>query len=119
MYEKLLSIDQVDFSKLSDDSGERIVPAVIVDRVDLALGKIGCVRMVGFMNRPALEATIETELATFYSRSRQTIWQKGESSGNVLAVLGIYVDCDDDTLLVEVDANGPTCHSGTDSCFER
>jgi phosphoribosyl-AMP cyclohydrolase / phosphoribosyl-ATP pyrophosphohydrolase len=74
--------------------------------------------MLGYMNKEALAATLGTSLATFFSRSRQRLWQKGETSGNRLHVQGVFTDCDDDALLVLADAGGPTCHLGTPSCFE-
>jgi phosphoribosyl-ATP pyrophosphohydrolase/phosphoribosyl-AMP cyclohydrolase len=77
----------------------------------------GDVRMVAWMNRAALEKTLETGLATFYSRSRKELWTKGETSGNTLKVLSIHADCDRDTLLLRVTANGPSCHTGSATCF--
>jgi len=77
------------------------------------------VLMVAFMNREAIARTQETGLAHFYSRSRQKLWQKGESSGNVLRVKGIRVDCDQDALVLLVKPAGPACHTGANSCFYR
>lgn len=77
------------------------------------------VLMVAFMNREALEATQATGIAHFWSRSRQALWMKGETSGNTLAVKEIRVDCDQDALLLIVDPNGPACHTGQTSCFYR
>jgi phosphoribosyl-AMP cyclohydrolase / phosphoribosyl-ATP pyrophosphohydrolase len=94
-----------------DASG--LIAAVAQDRLT------GQVRMVAWMNREALEATLSTGLATFFSRSRGTLWQKGESSGNVLRVLEVAVDCDGDTLLLLVDPEGPSCHTGRETCFFR
>jgi phosphoribosyl-ATP pyrophosphohydrolase/phosphoribosyl-AMP cyclohydrolase len=94
-----------------DDKG--LIPAIAQDRLT------GQVRMVGFMNREALERTLETGQATFFSRSRQKLWQKGETSGNKLAVRVVLADCDADTLLLLVDPEGPTCHTGRPSCFFR
>ena len=75
--------------------------------------------MVGFMNDEALARTRATRYATFYSRSRQTLWMKGETSGNRLAVVELLTDCDDDTILVRVrrEGDGLVCHTGTRSCF--
>lgn len=73
--------------------------------------------MLGYMNREALDATLDVGLATFFSRSKQRLWQKGETSGNRLHVRAVFADCDDDALLVLADAEGPTCHTGTISCF--
>ncbi len=88
-----------------------LVPAVVQDVAT------GDVRMLGYVSRESLELTTETGLLHFFSRSRQRIWKKGESSGNVLDVREIRVDCDGDTLLVRVVPHGPTCHTGEESCF--
>ena len=90
-----------------------LVAAVIVHASD------GRVLMLGYMNREALGATIDSNKVTFYSRSRQCLWQKGESSGNVLALRSLRVDCDGDALLVEAEPAGPTCHTGASSCFYK
>ena len=76
------------------------------------------VLMVGWMNDEALHRTLTTGRATFWSRSRQQLWVKGETSGNTLWVRGVSVDCDGDTLLVSVDPAGPTCHTGARTCFD-
>lgn len=73
--------------------------------------------MVAFANRDAVEATLDSGLAHFWSRSRNTLWKKGESSGNTMRVLEVWADCDGDALLYLVDPAGPTCHTGTRSCF--
>jgi phosphoribosyl-AMP cyclohydrolase len=98
----------MDFSKL-----DGLVPAVVQD------AESGEVLMVGFMNDTALARTRETGFATFYSRSRQTLWMKGETSGNRLAVQQILVDCDNDTVLVKVKrlGDGNVCHTGQRTCF--
>lgn len=120
VYRELELTMTVDFSKLtSTEQGEALVPAIIVDRAGLAMGEIACIRMVGFMNQLALDETQSSGLVTFYTRTRGELWKKGESSGNVLKVDTIYVDCDNDTLLITVDAVGPTCHTGAESCFEE
>jgi phosphoribosyl-AMP cyclohydrolase len=100
----------LNFSKLNG-----LVPAVIQD------AESGEVLMVGFMNDTALARTRETGFATFYSRSRQGLWTKGETSGNKLAVRQILVDCDDDTVLVRVQrlGDGNVCHTGERTCFFR
>ena len=100
----------MDYSKL-----DGLVPAVIQD------AESGEVLMVGFMNDIALAATRETGFATFYSRSRQKLWTKGETSGNKLAVQQILVDCDDDTVLLKVKrmGNGNVCHTGARTCFRE
>ena len=100
----------MDFTKL-----DGLVPAVIQD------AESGEVLMVGFMNDTALARTRETGFATFYSRSRQGLWTKGETSGNKLAVRQILVDCDEDTVLVKVErlGDGNVCHTGKRTCFFR
>jgi phosphoribosyl-AMP cyclohydrolase len=92
-----------------------LVPAVVQD------AESGEVLMVGFMNETALEKTKESGFATFYSRSRKTLWTKGETSGNRLAVQEILVDCDEDTVLVKVRrlGDGNVCHTGTRTCFNK
>jgi len=90
-----------------------LIPALAQDRFD------GQVRMLAWMNREALQRTLETGLATFFSRSRGKLWVKGESSGNVLRVHSVTADCDDDTLLLLVEPAGPSCHTGRPSCFFR
>lgn len=90
-----------------------LVPAIAQDRLT------GQVRMVAWMNEEALQRTLETGRATFFSRSRGTLWEKGETSGHYLAVRRIYADCDADTLLLEVDPSGPSCHTGRPTCFFR
>ena len=99
---------EFDFDKLRG-----LLPAVVQDSID------GEVLMVGFMNRQALERTLEGGYVTFFSRTRQKLWMKGESSGNRLRVVSAYTDCDRDTLLlrVEVEGAGVVCHRGTRSCF--
>lgn len=99
----------LDFSKL-----DGLLPAVIQDHAT------GRVLMVAFMNDEAFRATVDTGFATFYSRSRNKIWMKGETSGHRLAVKDIATDCDADTLLLQVEAVGPgVCHEGYASCFFR
>jgi phosphoribosyl-AMP cyclohydrolase len=94
-----------------DENG--LIPAVIQDAGN------GDVLMVGYMNREAVSRTVETQRVTFWSRSRQKYWIKGETSGNIQRVQSIYVDCDQDCLLVKVDQTGPACHEGYRSCFFR
>jgi phosphoribosyl-ATP pyrophosphohydrolase/phosphoribosyl-AMP cyclohydrolase len=90
-----------------------LMPAVVQDRLT------GQVRMCAFVNKEAIAKTLQTGRATFYSRSRGRIWEKGESSGHSLLVTELYVDCDADTLLVLADPVGPSCHTGQPSCFFR
>ena len=88
-----------------------LVPAIIQD------AKTRTVLMLGYMNEESLRKTQETGLVTFFSRSRQCLWTKGETSGNYLHVVSIKSDCDNDTLLIQADPDGPTCHTGTDTCW--
>ncbi len=89
-----------------------LVPAVVQDRAD------GRVLMVGYMDAEALEATVATGEVHFHSRSRGRLWRKGETSGNVLRLVDLALDCDADALLVTADPVGPTCHRGSRSCFD-
>ena len=98
---------------LAWSKGDGLLPVVVQDADSLA------VLMLGYANAESLELTLATGHMTFYSRSKQRLWTKGESSGNVLAVVAVRVDCDNDTLLVSARPAGPTCHTGSDSCFER
>ena len=81
--------------------------------------KTGQVLMVGYMDREALEITLRERRACFWSRSRQRLWRKGESSGNVLNVVEVRTDCDNDAILLKCDPVGPTCHTNETSCFYR
>ena len=90
-----------------------LIAAVVQDAAN------GEVLMVGYMNREAVQRTIETKRVTFWSRSRQQFWVKGETSGNVQHVIELYVDCDQDCLLVKVEQVGAACHEGYRSCFFR
>ena len=89
-----------------------LLPAVIQDADTLK------VLMLGYMNREAFEKTVATGLVTFFSRTRQCLWTKGESSGNYLHVVEMFPDCDADTLLIKAHPDGPTCHRGTTACFD-
>ena len=93
------------------DKGNGLVPAIIQD------AETKNVLMLGYMNREALDKTLETKEVTFWSRSRNQLWTKGETSGNFLDLIDIKSDCDNDTLLVKVHPHGPTCHTGTDTCW--
>lgn len=97
----------IDFNKNSDG----LVPAIIQDT------KTRKVLMLGYMNEEAFLRTNETKKVTFYSRTKERLWTKGEESGNFLNLVNIKLDCDNDTLLVEVDPEGPVCHKGTDTCW--
>lgn len=98
---------KVDFDKNQDG----LVPAIIQDV------KTGSVLMLGYMNKEALDKTLESGKVTFFSRSKKRLWTKGEESGNFLNVEDIKPDCDNDTLLIKVVPEGPTCHKGTDTCW--
>jgi phosphoribosyl-AMP cyclohydrolase / phosphoribosyl-ATP pyrophosphohydrolase len=100
-----------DISTLDWQKGNGLVPAV-VQHADS-----GAVLMLGYMNREALQQTLETGRAYFYSRTRRTQWMKGETSGNVLNVVNISADCDQDALLILAEPAGPVCHRGTATCF--
>jgi phosphoribosyl-ATP pyrophosphohydrolase/phosphoribosyl-AMP cyclohydrolase len=96
----------IDFEKMGG-----LVPAIIQDATTRK------VLMLGFMNEEAYQKTIATNHVTFWSRTRNTLWTKGETSGNFLNLVDIKVDCDNDTLLVQAHPDGPTCHKGTDTCW--
>ena len=97
---------KIDFEKMGG-----LVPAIVQDAVTKN------VLMLGFMNEEAYQRTLETRHVTFWSRTRQTLWTKGETSGNFLNLVDIKTDCDQDTLLVKAHPDGPTCHTGTDTCW--
>ena len=99
----------IDFNKNSDG----LVPVIIQDFITRQ------VLMLGYMNKDAYEKTVETSKVTFFSRTKQRLWTKGEESGNFLNVVSIKNDCDNDTLLIKVKPEGPTCHKGTDSCWNE
>ena len=95
-----------------DKNADGLLPAIIQDADSLK------VLMLGYMDRAAFEKTVAEGRVTFYSRTRKTLWTKGETSGNYLTVKEMYADCDGDTLLVQAYPSGPTCHRGTTSCFD-
>jgi phosphoribosyl-ATP pyrophosphohydrolase/phosphoribosyl-AMP cyclohydrolase len=100
-----------EIDSLAWDKMDGLLPAVVQDR------STGRLLMLGYMNREALEATLAGGLVTFFSRSKQRLWQKGETSGNALRLVSAHEDCDGDALLVLADPQGPTCHLGSTSCF--
>ena len=104
----MTTLPTLDFSKL-----DGLVPCVIQD------AQTNVVLMVGFMNQEALQKTIEEKKVTFYSRTKQRLWTKGETSGNFLHVVDIKVDCDKDSILIKARPAGPVCHTGADTCFEE
>jgi phosphoribosyl-AMP cyclohydrolase / phosphoribosyl-ATP pyrophosphohydrolase len=101
----------IDLTKINFSKMDGLIPAVIVDELTEKI------LMLGFMNKEALSKTIEIEKATFYSRSRKSLWTKGETSGNYLIVKRILTDCDYDSILIYAKPDGPTCHTGKYSCF--
>jgi phosphoribosyl-ATP pyrophosphohydrolase/phosphoribosyl-AMP cyclohydrolase len=110
-----MTVGQIGWSGMDFTKLDGLIPAVIQD------AESNEVLMVGFMNDEALRLTRSTGFATFYSRSRQKLWMKGETSGNRLAVVDLFTDCDDDTVLVRVrrEGDGQVCHTGERSCFFR
>jgi len=102
----MINIDAIDWAKQ-----DGLVPAIVQDAANLR------VLMLGYMSRESLQATLDSGEVTFFSRSRQALWRKGETSGDVLSLVSVAVDCDGDTLLVQAHPAGPTCHLGRTSCF--
>lgn len=100
---------EIDFTKNPDG----LVPAIIQD------ANTKNVLMLGYMNQEAIEVTQKTKKVTFYSRTKQRLWTKGEESGNFLNLVDLQSDCDNDTLLIQVHPVGPTCHKGTDTCWAQ
>lgn len=100
-----------DTNTLDWAKGDGLVPAIVQD------ARSSRVVMLGYMSKDSLQQTLATGLVTFHSRSRNRLWQKGETSGHVLRLREIRADCDNDTLLILADPDGPTCHLGTQSCF--
>lgn len=101
----------IDVNELDWDKGDGLLPAVIQDANNLR------VLMLGYMNREAMAQTLETERVTFFSRSKQALWVKGETSGNFLNFISVEMDCDKDTILIKANPQGPVCHTGTQTCF--
>ena len=99
---------KIDFTK----NAENLIPAIIQDN------ETKTVLMLGYMNQEALDMTLETQKVTFFSRSKNRLWTKGEESGNFLNLVSIKNDCDNDTLLIQANPVGPTCHTGSDTCWE-
>ncbi len=102
----MIALKDIDWQKC-----DGLIPAIIQDAKD------GSVLMLGYMSEEALKTTQDTSLVTFFSRTKQRLWTKGESSGHFLRLKSIRLDCDQDTLLIEVDPIGPTCHTGCATCF--
>jgi phosphoribosyl-ATP pyrophosphohydrolase/phosphoribosyl-AMP cyclohydrolase len=99
----------IDFSKLAHG----LIPAIIQD------SETKSVLMLGYMNAESYQKTLDTKKVTFFSRSKQRLWTKGEESGNFLNLVDIKNDCDNDTLLIQVKPEGPTCHTGSDTCWQK
>lgn len=103
-----LKIEELDFEKSGD-----LIPAIVQDNDTLK------VLMLGYMNREAVQQTITSQKVTFFSRSKNRLWTKGESSGNHLYLVSMSMDCDKDAILVKAQPTGPTCHTGSDTCFNE
>jgi len=101
------NLDELDFKKAADG----LLPVIVQD------ADTRVVLMQGYMNHEALEKTLESKLVTFFSRSKQRLWTKGETSKNYLHLVSVSADCDRDSLLLQARPNGPTCHTGTDTCW--
>jgi phosphoribosyl-ATP pyrophosphohydrolase/phosphoribosyl-AMP cyclohydrolase len=104
----MIEATSIDFSKLNG-----LVPCVVQDATTHR------VLMLGFMNEAAYQKTVREKKVTFFSRSKQRLWTKGETSGNILDLVDLKLDCDHDTLLIKVTPTGPTCHTGADTCFNE
>ena len=111
MRDRNAPLTHADIGGLAWSKMDGLLPALVQD------SRSGRVLMLGYMNQEALAATLSNGLATFYSRSKQRLWQKGETSGNVLRVQSVLSDCDGDSLLILAEPEGPTCHLGSASCF--
>ena len=107
-----MSTPQFDIARVDFAKGEGLVPAIVQDATTAR------VLMLGYMDREALRHTLSTGLVTFWSRSKQRLWTKGETSGHTLELVSVAVDCDGDTLLLLARPNGPTCHRGCETCFD-
>jgi phosphoribosyl-ATP pyrophosphohydrolase/phosphoribosyl-AMP cyclohydrolase len=106
-----MNVRFADIDRIDWDKGDGLVPAIVQNAAS------GAVLMLGYMNREALRTTLDRRRATFFSRSKQRLWEKGETSGHFLDLVDIRLDCDADTLLVLVTPAGPACHRGTATCF--
>jgi phosphoribosyl-AMP cyclohydrolase / phosphoribosyl-ATP pyrophosphohydrolase len=101
----------IDINKINFSKGDGLVPVIVQD------SDTHKVLMLGYTNEESLQKTIETGLMTFYSRSKQRLWTKGEESGHFLKIISLSLDCDQDTILAKVNPVGPVCHTGTDTCW--
>jgi phosphoribosyl-AMP cyclohydrolase / phosphoribosyl-ATP pyrophosphohydrolase len=111
MRDRNAPLSEADVAGLAWEKMGGLLPAIVQD------GATGAVLMLGYMNAEALQASLDSGFATFFSRSKGRLWQKGETSGHRLRLASIHEDCDGDALLVRADPEGPTCHLGTESCF--
>lgn len=113
MRDRNAPLTAADIPSLAWDKMDGLLPAIVQDDAT------GQVLMLGYMNAQAVEITLRDKFVTFFSRSRDCLWQKGETSGNRLAVVSVLPDCDDDALLIRAEPAGPVCHLGTRSCFSK
>jgi phosphoribosyl-ATP pyrophosphohydrolase/phosphoribosyl-AMP cyclohydrolase len=111
MRDRNAPLSAADVAGLAWDKMDGLLPAIVQDQAS------GVLLMLGYMNEEALRASLASGFATFFSRSKGRLWQKGETSGNRLRIVSVHEDCDGDALLVRADPEGPTCHLGTQSCF--
>jgi len=103
----------IDIQKLNFEKSQGLIPCIVQDANTYR------VLMLGYMNREALNKTLAENRLTFFSRTKQRLWTKGETSGNYLTLVDVTMDCDQDTLLFKVNPTGPTCHTGSDTCFNE
>lgn len=103
----------IDINKLNFEKSHGLIPCIVQD------ASTHSVLMLGYMNREALDKTLAEKRLTFFSRTKQRLWTKGETSGNYLTMVDVTMDCDQDTLLFRVNPTGPTCHTGSDTCFNE
>lgn len=103
----------IDIQKLNFEKSQGLIPCIVQDANTYR------VLMLGYMNREALDKTLAENRLTFFSRTKQRLWTKGETSGNYLTLVDVTMDCDQDTLLFKVNPTGPTCHTGSDTCFNE
>lgn len=103
----------IDINKLNFEKSQGLIPCIVQD------ANTNSVLMLGYMNREALDKTLDEKRLTFFSRTKQRLWTKGETSGNYLTLVDVSMDCDQDTLLFKVNPAGPTCHTGSDTCFNE
>lgn len=116
---QISSPDQLVYGKICEpETGEALLPVIVVEAAALITDGLAAVRMQGYANYEAVQKTFDTGLVTFWSRSQRGLWTKGETSGNILGLVAAYTDCDADSLLIDARPVGPTCHTGAGSCFE-